>query len=181
MPWEERMSRVKRRIQNWAGTIQTPQNRIKALQQQLLTLQNKYPTDQNHQEEASIMADYIKADEDLEAYWRQRSRIQWAYQGDRNTSFLHTVATQRRRKNLISKVTTDSGEFVSNEKQVRRIFVEYFRNLYSPQEEQSNIDLNTYFAPLTCQVEERISDATHDGLCTLPNETEIMMCCLHYK
>lgn len=44
-----------------------------------------------------------------ELYWHQRSQVAWLKSGDRNTSFFHSKATNRRRKNRIDKIKDDRG------------------------------------------------------------------------
>ncbi|XP_057996610.1 uncharacterized protein LOC131175927 [Hevea brasiliensis] len=39
-----------------------------------------------------------------ESYWKQRSRIQWLIEGDRNTRFFHVSTIQRRHRNSIVKL-----------------------------------------------------------------------------
>lgn len=42
-----------------------------------------------------------------ESFWRQRSRINWLKEGDRNTNFFHKVASQRRNSNDIYGLLID--------------------------------------------------------------------------
>ena len=44
-----------------------------------------------------------------EIFWHQRSRILWNGQGDRNTKFFHSRASQRWKKNSISGIWDESG------------------------------------------------------------------------
>jgi hypothetical protein len=42
-------------------------------------------------------------------YWRKRCTARWARLGDENTAFLHSMATIRYRKNLISSLAREDG------------------------------------------------------------------------
>jgi hypothetical protein len=44
-----------------------------------------------------------------EAYWRQRSRLNWLLKGDANMAFFHAMANGRRRKCMISRLVSDGG------------------------------------------------------------------------
>ena len=41
--------------------------------------------------------------------WAQRSRVLWLKDGDKNTQFFHSKASQRRRTNYINGLFDDSG------------------------------------------------------------------------
>ena len=44
-----------------------------------------------------------------ETFWHQRSRVLWYGQGDRNTKFFHSKASQRRKKNTINGIWDENG------------------------------------------------------------------------
>lgn len=49
-----------------------------------------------------------------EAYCRQRSRIQWLNEGDRNTKFLHQMTIERRRNNKILSLQRDDDTWIES-------------------------------------------------------------------
>ena len=63
--------------------------------------------------------------------WSQRSRVQWLTNGDRNTSYFHGVATQRKRKNFIKGIRDSSSEWVTDETIVSDIFVDFYSKLFT--------------------------------------------------
>lgn len=69
-------------------------------------------TDQTKQQGEDLRREleHIYSDEDL--YWRQRSNVQWAREGDRNTSFFHSAATKRKTNNTITGLFNEMGEWL---------------------------------------------------------------------
>ena len=63
--------------------------------------------------------------------WRQRSRKKWLRWGDKNTSFFHLSATQRRRRNLISEIKDNHGNRYNSEEDIARTFEDHFVSLFS--------------------------------------------------
>ncbi|XP_074293371.1 uncharacterized protein LOC141620384 [Silene latifolia] len=69
-----------------------------------------------------------------EQYWRQRSGALWLRDGDRNTSFFHTRARERKRKNYIGMLTDDNGTARVGDEAVSTVAVNYFRELFATSE-----------------------------------------------
>ena len=63
--------------------------------------------------------------------WFQRSRALWLAEGDRNTKFFHGVATQRKRRNFIKGVRDRDGAWVTDEKAVADLFVDFYAWLFT--------------------------------------------------
>jgi hypothetical protein len=68
-----------------------------------------HPSLQDHNTKIYLIRRYDTTEEKLDLYWRQRSRVQWNEQGDRNTAYFHMIATQRRRRNIIVSVQNENG------------------------------------------------------------------------
>lgn len=66
-----------------------------------------------------------------EDMWNQRSRNYWLKSGDRNTSFFHTKASNRHKRNSIVKIMDSNGYWVEEEEQIAKVFTNYFGQLFS--------------------------------------------------
>ncbi|KAJ4723313.1 Endonuclease/exonuclease/phosphatase [Melia azedarach] len=68
-----------------------------------------------------------------EIYWKQRSRICWLKEGDKNTRFFHARATSRRRKNRIEGITDDQDVWTEDMGIVEATITTIFRDCSPPQ------------------------------------------------
>lgn len=68
---------------------------------------------------------------DEEIYWRQRSRIEWLTEGDKNTKFFHSKASSKKKKNIIWGVMNMQNKWVVDEEEVEKQFCEYFAELFT--------------------------------------------------
>lgn len=66
-----------------------------------------------------------------EIYWKQRSRVQWLADGDRNTAFFHRSASIHKRRNTIAVIKDEGGNEVTEKDKINLVVVNYFRDLYS--------------------------------------------------
>ena len=65
-----------------------------------------------------------------EIIWNQRSRALWIKWGDRNTSFFHATASQRRRKSRIVGLQDLNGVWKEDKEGVEGIIMDYFTLIY---------------------------------------------------
>lgn len=81
--------------------------------------------------------------------WALKSRINWMVLGDRNTSFYHVSALARRKRNLISAVKNEVGDWLLEEREVMNHFREGFMSLYSTSQEFAvwGIDYHSQWQP----------------------------------
>ncbi|KAJ0984845.1 hypothetical protein J5N97_003201 [Dioscorea zingiberensis] len=85
-------------------------------------------------QEASHRGEYERIISEEEAYWRQRSRVNWLQQGDQNTKFFHTIASQRRNINRINQLQVD-GQTVTDPSRITEAISTHFTALFGTERE----------------------------------------------
>ena len=63
--------------------------------------------------------------------WAQRSKVLWLKDGDRNTKFFHSRASQRRHRNYIRKIHDNSGRLCTRPSQVIDIITNFYQDLFT--------------------------------------------------
>jgi hypothetical protein len=69
--------------------------------------------------------------EQEEVFWSQRSRATWLQHGDKNTSFFHKKASQRRQRNLIEEIKDDAGNKYVEDEDIAEVLKDYFSSLFT--------------------------------------------------
>jgi hypothetical protein len=59
-----------------------------------------------------------------------RSRIQWLTAGDKNTRFFHLRASQRKKKNKITKLKKEDGSVTEDASKMGSVTTRFYKNLY---------------------------------------------------
>ncbi|KAM1605749.1 hypothetical protein PS2_026450 [Malus domestica] len=96
----------------------------------------------------------------------QRSRVQWLKEGDANTKFFHQSTLHRRRRYKVVSLKNSQGNWIENPFQIRRLFDEYFMELFtsSGQREWGSL--------LDC-VSPKISDEMNESLLAVVSNDEV--------
>nr|XP_023913512.1 uncharacterized protein LOC112025077 [Quercus suber] len=63
--------------------------------------------------------------------WAQRSKVLWLKDGDRNSKFFHSRASQCRRQNYITKIHDNSGRLCTRPSQVIDIITNFYQELFT--------------------------------------------------
>nr|XP_023916394.1 uncharacterized protein LOC112027993 isoform X3 [Quercus suber]XP_023916396.1 uncharacterized protein LOC112027993 isoform X3 [Quercus suber] len=74
--------------------------------------------------------------------WALKSRINWMILGDRNTSFFHISTLARRKRNLITAIKNEVGEWLTEEREVASHIREGFLKLYTTSQEAATWEIN---------------------------------------
>ncbi|CAL5097923.1 unnamed protein product [Urochloa decumbens] len=105
-----------RSLKSWSsekfGSIRKELERMRAALAQLQAM---------NQDEQAIKAAIREMNELLyreEMLWLQRSRVDWLREGDRNTKFFHQKATWRKRRNQISKLKDEDGNWPFSDQEI---------------------------------------------------------------
>ncbi|KAJ6287754.1 hypothetical protein OIU78_030448 [Salix suchowensis] len=95
--------------------------------------QAQFDVDRNPSSEEANMRErnfaciYNQLARDEEAFFKQRSRIQWLTLGDRNTAFFHRSLIHRQARNKIIELKDGEGRVHSNTADIGKVAEKYFR------------------------------------------------------
>ncbi|XP_028754982.1 uncharacterized protein LOC114714409 [Neltuma alba] len=128
---------------------------------------NSYPYSsflQNLEMELQTELEAVLTQEELK--WFQKSRGEWVNKGDRNTRFYHLKTTITRRRNRIVALKDSNNDWVSNDKDLTVMVVDFFKKLFTEENQvHSSLDTSNCFPYL--------DDFNYSKLAQLPSEDEI--------
>ena len=90
-----------------------------------------------------------------DTHWKQRAHVKWLQAGDRNTSFFHAFASERKRRNTIKRLKRDDGSLIDNVEQLKEHIANYFFSIFSSTTGQNNEEVLRVIQPrVTSQMNE---------------------------
>lgn len=105
-----------------------------------------------------------------DANWYLRSRVSEVKDGDRNMSYFHHKASQRKKHNYVAGLFDKTGVWHEKEENIKGIFEEYFRDIFA----SSNLS-PTNIKEVLQYVSSLVSDASNHAL--LKPFTKKRFCC----
>ncbi|GMI95338.1 hypothetical protein HRI_003203100 [Hibiscus trionum] len=127
-----RLEYLKTGLWKWATALRrNRRHKESMLRKRLQDLAQAFPSDENLHELVDTQLEINLEMDKEELYWEQRARVNWLRNGDRNTTFFHRHASERRRKQRISKLTDADGSEVEETDAMSSIATNYFVDLFS--------------------------------------------------
>jgi hypothetical protein len=162
-----KLASTQEQLKEWShkkfGSVNT---RAKKLRKKLGLLWNQH---QSQRRDEAIKKVTAELDEILlreELMWRQRSRVTWLKEGDRNTRYFHKKATWRQKKNCVNKLKGTNGMWVEDHEEIAKMTTEFFKELYTKD--------NTVNPSLILdKIHATVSQDMNEQLCKEFTETEI--------
>jgi exonuclease III len=128
----EAIKSCQRELMKWDKEVfRSSQQKIHQLGEVLRRLEDRAMSEENHHEMKKLKSEMNVLSGREEIKWRQRSRVQWLEEGNRNTKFFHNKANQRRRKNAIEKLMDEHGRIQADPTIIEQITVSYFTQIYT--------------------------------------------------
>jgi Reverse transcriptase (RNA-dependent DNA polymerase) len=168
--WITAVRSVQKNITEWEKVRPNPNEEMAQLEMEMQHLQSQQQFNAEREQEVENKYEHVLLAQ--EAYWCQRSRLQWAFLGDRNTKFFHAATVARRKVNAIKAIQVGPDEWVTEEKEIRSLFVQHFKSIYN--EIPETVHMSELF-PL--DFIQTLPKLTHDQYLTLqcwPDDQEIM-------
>eukprot|EP00253_Pinus_taeda_P019122 PITA_19122 len=81
------------------------------------------------QKEQEMEEKLLERDRQEEVLWRQKYRIRWLKEGEKNTKFFHKTTVQRRMRNQISQVNNAQGVKIETREGIEQEFLHYFKEM----------------------------------------------------
>jgi exonuclease III len=132
--FQQRLKNFKQHLKSWnKSTFGNILLRKKEIESQLEELQRTFiagsRTQNLVQEEEQLIADLEACREQEEILWRQKSRVQWLKEGERNTKFFHRAMTHRRYINRITQLEDDQGIPIRDHDQIAEELNSFYQDL----------------------------------------------------
>ncbi|CAL1387047.1 unnamed protein product [Linum trigynum] len=72
-----------------------------------------------------------------EQRWKQRSRMEWLKEGEKNTKAFHAKASERRKRNTIKKLQDEQGRVFKGQEEVTECLFQYYSKLFESKADQN--------------------------------------------
>eukprot|EP00253_Pinus_taeda_P004365 PITA_04365 len=95
--------------------------------QQKIILEGR--TEESINKEGAILGRLEERRKQEEIVWRQKSRIKWLREGERNTKFFHQAMIKHRQGNMILSIKNKNGERVVEQNEIEQVLMEHHKEI----------------------------------------------------
>lgn len=127
----ERVEACQMGLRQWSHDIHNnPRRRIDQLKECLAALARGEQTEETQKKGEELRAELENVYSDEDIFWRQRSKIAWAREGDRNMAYFHAAASARKIKNKIRGLFNSAWVRCEEEREIEKAITDYFGDLF---------------------------------------------------
>ena len=118
-----------------------------------MEVQRRHPSEENGRTEEALQSELIEWLTRSEILRKQKSRELWLKEGDRNTKFFHLSTIIRRMRNNIDAIKSEEGLWATSSNQIRHLFYNSFRKIFTVEEVNFLENLNNLMPPCVSEEE----------------------------
>lgn len=112
-------------------------------------------SDELHEAEIKAQLDLQKAFSDEEYFWKQKARIDWFSQGDRNTAYFHRIAKIRSASKQMT-LLKHGDQVLVDRQQIEQHVLDFYTSLYTSENSFSSNDWISKVIPSLVSSEDNI-------------------------
>eukprot|EP00253_Pinus_taeda_P020401 PITA_20401 len=105
-------------------------------------------------QEKTLEKELMEKDKQEEMLWKQKSRIRWLKEGEKNTKFFHNTTIQRRMHNNITHIQNEQGAKLEKHEEIEAELLNHFKQVHK----EPSIDRSQAIQNITSKIPKLISD-----------------------
>uniref|UniRef100_A0A803PRV9 Reverse transcriptase domain-containing protein n=1 Tax=Cannabis sativa TaxID=3483 RepID=A0A803PRV9_CANSA len=149
----KKLGKTKRDLKMWnQNSFGFCDQKLRKFKQELVEIQNKLPSKENLEREATVQLSILEMEANLERIWKQKSREHWIRKDDGNTKFFHASTVIKRRRNTIESVNNDST-WLHDREDIGNYMRNQFIQVYEIQNTVIDDDFDSLFSELVSEEE----------------------------
>lgn len=154
-----KLKELKGKIKKWNkeefGNIledkQKLEGEMESIQQKMI-LEGR--TEESIREEGVILGKLEERRKQEEVLWRQKSRIKWLREGERNTKFFHQAMIKHRQTNKILSIKDKNGNRVVEQAEIEHVLSDHHKGILSEPQVYQSRAIQEIFSAIPCLVTE---------------------------
>ncbi|KAK1607761.1 hypothetical protein QYE76_031434 [Lolium multiflorum] len=158
-----------RSLQRWSrDTFGSVKRKIQAMERKLRHLRQSPVSAESLAQEREVEQQLCELFECEEIMARQRSRVEWLKEGDRNTEFFHARASARKRTNRISALVREDGSKTEDQGEIKEMVHHFYEELLSS-------DSSLTMDPVLDAIPVKVDSTMNEKLCAPYTNEEIKL------
>jgi hypothetical protein len=127
----EAMKRVAGSLESWSREVVGDlEKKLKKTRKELESCRRRDVSEEKVEEEARLRGELEALEEMKNTKWKQRAHVWWLKDGDRNTKFFHSFASERKKRNKIKELEKENGEVVKEDRDLTNYILSHFQDLF---------------------------------------------------